>query len=191
MTWVPSGSHAGRLLVAVPELADPHFRRSVVLLLDHDRQGALGVVLDRPSDIVVEDVLPGWGALAAEPGRVHTGGPVQPEAAICLARLPADSGRRPGLALVPGSRRLATVDLDGDPDEIGAHLAGLRVFAGYAGWAPEQLDAEISAGGWFVVDALPGDVLAPDPEHLWRDVLRRQGLPLALAANFPADPSLN
>ena len=99
--------------------------------------------------------------------------------------------RRAGLAPLPGSRLLATVDLDGDPEEVRPHLVAIRVFAGYAGWAPEQLDAEIAAGGWYVVDALPGDVLAADPGHLWRDVLRRQGLPLALAANFPADPSLN
>jgi putative transcriptional regulator len=181
---------AGRLLVATPVLRDPHFDRAVLLLLQHDEEdGALGVVLDRVTGTEVDEVLPGWGAVAAGPGLVHEGGPVQREAAICLGR------RRPGapssgaFSELEGSPGLGTVDLDSEPDEL--PVEAVRVFAGYAGWSPGQLESEVDEGAWWVLDSLPGDVLTPRPDLLRAQVLRRQGPPLAFAAVLPDDPSLN
>jgi putative transcriptional regulator len=179
---------AGRLLVATPLLPDPNFDRTVVLLLAQSEEGALGVVLNRPSEMEVDSPLPRWERLAADPRVVFFGGPVAPGAAICLARMPA--GRpTPGWTAIAGE--IGTLDLEQDPDDVAARVAQIRVFAGYAGWGPGQLEGEIAAGAWFVVDAEPADAMAEDPEQLWKRVLRRQGADLALVAAFPADPSSN
>ena len=183
------GLAAGRLLVATPLLGDPHFARSVVLLLQHDDEdGALGLVLDRETATPVGEVLPGGGRLAAGSGLVHEGGPVQPEAAICLGRLVP--GRSTGsFSELEGSPGLGTVDLDADPAEVG--VEAVRVFAGYAGWSAGQLEAEVDEGAWWVLDGLPGDALSPRPDLLRATVLRRQGPPLAFAAVLPEDPTHN
>jgi putative transcriptional regulator len=86
---------------------------------------------------------------------------------------------------------LGTLDLERDPDDLAMGVEAIRVFAGYAGWGPGQLEREIEAGAWFIVPAEPGDVMSDDPEQLWKRVLRRQGGQLAVVATFPADPSLN
>lgn len=186
---------AGRLLVASPVLDDPNFTRTVVLLLEHTEDGALGLVLNRPSAASVSDALPRWADQAAEPGHVFLGGPVEPQAAICLAA--AEAGEPPAgwrplepAHPTPAGPRLGVLDLGIDPWEGGGRLR-LRVFAGYAGWSADQLEAEISMGGWYVVDAAPQDALSPDPADLWRTVLRRQGGNLALVSTFPTDPRLN
>lgn len=181
-------SWAGRLLVATPTLLDPHFVRTVVLLLQHDDEdGALGVVLTRPSETAVHEVLPSWAPAVGVPDVVFAGGPVQPTAAVCLGRLSAPGGPDEGWAPLPDPL-LGTVDLDRLPF---AGLAEVRVFAGYAGWSVEQLEAEVEAGAWWVLDALPGDAFTPRPELLWEQVLRRQGPPLAFAVTYPPDPTLN
>ena len=179
----------GRLLVATPGLHDSNFDRTVVLVLEHTPQGAMGVVLNRPSDLVVGAPLPAWQSFAADPGVVFYGGPVQPGAAIGLARRTEGGGGDEGWSPVLG--RLGTVDLSVPPGAAGAFVEEVRVFAGYAGWGPAQLDGEIAAGAWVVVDADPADALSPDPEHLWRAVLRRQRGSVAWLANFPPDLSLN
>lgn len=189
----------GRLLVAAPALLDPHFVRTVVLLLEHDRNsGALGVVLTRPSETGVAQILPDWAALATDPSVVHVGGPVSPSGAIGLAALRADARAAvpAGLfATLPagehGSLVLGTVDLDGDVATLGPAVAALRIFAGYAGWGVGQLEAEVSEGGWYVVDALPLDPFTAAPERLWHDALTRQGPPLSLVTRMPLDPSQN
>jgi putative transcriptional regulator len=182
-------SLTGRLLVATPALRDPNFERTVVLLVAHEEGGALGVVLNRATEVPVAEVLGSWGSLAGEPSVVFEGGPVQPEAAICLART------RPGIDALNGFNRVAgavgTVDLSGDPDMLRDGVLGVRVFAGYAGWRPGQLENEISGGSWFVFDALPGDAFAHRPDDLWSMVLRRQGGLMAAVAHYPSDPSLN
>ena len=185
MTW------SGRLLVATPALEEPTFRRTVILLLQHGGDdGALGVVLNRPSGTDVAEVLPSWGELVDAPGLVHVGGPVQPEAAICLGRVrPGAQG--PALALLPAQPVLATVDLDAPPEAVTPLVQHLRVFAGYAGWSAGQLEAEVDEGSWWVLDALPGDPFSPAPELLWRQVLRRQGGALALVSTYPDDPTHN
>lgn len=180
----------GQLLVATPSLRDPNFERTVVLLVAHEEGGALGVVLNRATEVPVSEVLGQWGALAGDPAVVFEGGPVQPESAICLARTrPGASPPRRGFHRVSGA--IGTVDLAGDPGALRDSVEGVRVFAGYAGWAPGQLENEIATGSWFVFDALPGDAFVPRPDDLWPMVLRRQGGILAAVAMFPSDPSLN
>ena len=180
-------SLAGRLLVATPALADPHFERSVVFVLEHDNEGALGVVLNRPTPVDVSEVLEPWAELAGEPGVVFQGGPVALDAALALAVVP---GAGPlGWRRVHGS--IGVVDLDAPPEVLAAEVGSLRVFAGYAGWGAEQLERELDEGAWYVVDSEPGDVCAPEPERLWRAVLRRQHGSLAMLATYPDDPSLN
>lgn len=182
---------AGSALVAAPGLEDPNFRRTVVLIIDHRPSGTLGVVLNRPSDVAVHDVLPLWGPHTTAPSSLYVGGPVQQRAALCVAALPAgvDAERTEGMVKVRGS--LALVDLDADPDLLAGRVRGLRVFAGYAGWGQGQLANEINRGDWLVVPALPDDVLAPPEVDLWGRILRRQGMPLALLATYPIDPILN
>ncbi len=191
MTGTPEESgavRAGRLLVATPALTDPHFTRTVVLLLQHDAdEGALGIVLTRPSGTGVGEVVPSWSGLAAGPAVVFTGGPVQPEAAICLGRVVPGTPAGPAFAPLADAQ-LGTVDLDAPPTDGLRHV---RLFAGYAGWGAGQLEDEVAEGAWWVLDALPGDAFAARPERLWGDVLRRQGLPLAWQATAVADPRLN
>ena len=177
----------GRLLVATPGLSDPNFSRTVVLMIEHGDEGALGVVLNRPSELEVSEPLPAWADMAAQPPVVFVGGPVSPSSAICLGRVAVVEGD--GWEPVVGP--LGAVDLNLEPEEVTPRPEVVRVFAGYAGWGPHQLEAEILSGGWFVVDAEPDDVLSPQPDDLWSDVLRRQRGRLALFAGYPDDPSVN
>lgn len=179
----------GKLLVATPALTHPTFHRTVILVLDHGDHGALGVIVNRPSPIDVDTVLPSWQAHASDPGRVFTGGPVSQESALCLARVPGDRIEPDGLRWIYGS--LAVVDLEMSPAEICRHVAGLRVFAGYSGWSAGQLEDEIEEGSWFVVDAEPPDAFSNAPEGLWEAVLRRQPGDLAFVASYPDDPEMN
>ena len=182
------GSLRGRLLVANPRLPDPNFDRTVVLVLTHSGEGALGLVLNRPSDTEVAESLPGWEDVASAPAVVFIGGPVEQSTVICLGQQVASTSLDDGWAPVAG--HLGTFDLDQGPGAA-AGLAGLRLFAGYAGWGPGQLEAEVGRGGWFVVDAEGGDAVADEPDSLWRVVLRRQRSSLALVAAYPNDPSAN
>lgn len=169
----------GRLLVATPRLVDPNFWRTVVLVLQHDEEGSLGLVLNRPTLEPVEAHIPAWGPLAAPPGRVHYGGPVEPEMAIGLG-----AGQEGEPTAVPG---LSIVDL---ADEPGPHPATIRVYSGYSGWGAGQLEAEIADGSWYVLPASPDDPF-DRPEGQWSRVLRRQSGHLALVATFPEDVRLN
>jgi putative transcriptional regulator len=188
MTTMSSRSHAGKLLVATPVIGDPNFERTVVLLLEHSDEGAFGLVLNRPTELDLLDPLPQWYSFAAAPCVVFVGGPVEQERAIALAR--ADGARDVvGWHAVLGS--VGTLDLNRRPDEVGPGLGELRVFAGYAGWGAAQLEGEIDAGAWFVVDADPEDVLCEDPTLLWSGVLKRQSGAMALFALYPPDPALN
>lgn len=181
---------AGRLLVAVPGLPDPNFRRTVVLLLDHSTDGAFGVVVNRPLEIDVEAVLPDWHPFTAEPHLLFQGGPVGLDGALGVALLPSAGAAAPaGVDRVVGP--FALVDLDARPVDLIEQVTELRVFAGHSGWAAGQLEAEIEAGDWIVVDAEAGDPFTADPERLWSAVLRRQGGDLALLSTAPDDPRLN
>ncbi|MER5742476.1 YqgE/AlgH family protein [Streptomyces sp. NPDC059913] len=181
-------SLTGRLLVATPALADPNFDRAVVLLLDHDEEGSLGVVLNRPTPVGVRDILTPWAGLAGEPDVIFQGGPVSLDSALGVAVIPGDEGPL-GWRRVYGA--IGLVDLEAPPELLAAALGSLRIFAGYAGWGPGQLEAELTEGAWYVVESEPGDVSSPRPERLWRAVLRRQRSELAMIATYPDDPSLN
>ena len=180
---------AGMLLLASPELVDPNFADTVVLLLDADEDGAMGVVLNRPSPVPVISVLADWGDLVAEPEVLFRGGPVSPEGALAVA-LVRDPDEVP-VGLRPVTDRLALVDLDGEVTELDAAIDGVRIFAGYAGWGAGQLEGEIAGGDWYVVPALPPDPFRADPTDLWREVMRRQPGELAWHVNRPVDPELN
>jgi putative transcriptional regulator len=179
----------GRLLVATPTLEDPNFRRTVVLVLDHSDDGALGIVVNRPLEVDVAAVLPAWQPYTTNPGRLFQGGPVQLDSALGLVAVPGDGREPEGVRRIIGS--LGLVDLDTPPDALAGDVAGLRIFAGYAGWSSGQLEDEIGEGAWYVVDSEPRDPFTDAPEGLWRAVLRRQRGDLALVSTYPDDPSMN
>jgi putative transcriptional regulator len=176
---VVDGTLGGQLLVATPLLIDPNFWRSVVLILQHDDDGSLGLVLNRPTVERVETHIPVWGPVAAKPGTVHFGGPVEPRVAIGLAT--GQGGEPTG---IPG---LSIVDLEAEPGE---GTFAVRIYSGYAGWGQGQLEMEIAEGSWYVVPASPDDPF-DRPEGQWSRILRRQNGHLALVSTFPDDVDLN
>jgi len=177
----------GSLLVAAPALLDPTFQRTVVYVIEHRGEGTLGVILNRPSETPVDEVLPSWAGHTSRPHAVFIGGPVEQKTALCLAALRTglDPAKVDGVVSVNGP--IALVDLDGDPAVLAPRLRGLRVFAGYAGWDSGQLAGEVGRGDWIIVSALPDDVLIDADGDHWGRVLRRQGMPLALLATFPLE----
>lgn len=177
------------LLVATPILLDPNFADAVVLLLDTDESGALGVVLNRPTPVPVADVLPDWRDVVSEPEVLYQGGPVSPDGALAVGLVRDDE--EPPLGFRAVLDRLGLLDLDTPAALVEGGLAGLRIFAGYAGWGAGQLAAEIEEGSWYLVPGHAGDVFRPDPTDLWRDVLRRQPGQLAWHSTRPVDPDLN
>lgn len=179
----------GMLLVATPALLDPNFADTVVLLLDVTEEGALGVVLNRPSPILVAEVLDAWRDVVAEPEVLFHGGPVSPEGAIAVALLRDVDDVPVGFREVVG--RLGVVDLDTPVELLEGSLSGMRVYAGYAGWGAEQLREEIREGSWYVVASEAGDAFRFDTAELWREVLRRQPGMLAWHSTRPVDPELN
>lgn len=184
---------AGQLLVAAPALTDPNFTRTVVLMLDHDDAGSLGVVLNRPSRVAVGEVLAPWAPLASDPGVVFRGGPVGLDGALGLAAV-GSVPVRPDAGPVgwrPVVGAVGLVDLDTPTEVLGGALRHLRIFAGYAGWGAGQLGDELREGAWIIADSQATDVFATDPDRLWGDVLRRQPGELPFLATRPADPSLN
>ena len=185
-------STKGRLLVATPLLGDPNFERTVVLMLEHSAEGALGIVLNRPSPLPVEEPLPDWARFAPEPPVVFVGGPVAKGSVIALARRADDRQHRmPDGAWEQVLDGVGVLDLGVDDVVVGSALSAVRVFTGYAGWGEGQLEAEITEGAWWTVDASVDDATTVDPEHLWRTVLRRQHGPLRLFAHYPADITAN
>lgn len=192
--------------MANPLLPDPNFDRTVVLLIAHDDEGALGLVLNRPSQMDVSEPLPQWEHLAAEPAVLFLGGPVQHQAVICLARNRPSSanGSPPGMPVTDGDGDtdgddeagwkevvpgVATIDLDQHPGAVADRVRQVRMFAGYAGWSAGQLEAEIASGAWWTVEAEPADAFTLEPGDLWERVLRRQAFPLAYVSWFPEDPA--
>ena len=175
----------GHLLIAGPGLLDPNFRRTVVLVGEHSEEGALGVILNRASETTVDEAVPELTALVDGIESVHVGGPVQPSAIVVLAEF-IDPERADALVL----DSVGFLPSEVDPDALG-ELRRARVYAGYAGWGPGQLDDELEEGSWIVEPALPEDVFTGDPDELWSDVLRRKGGPFGVLALMPPDPSLN
>jgi putative transcriptional regulator len=200
LTWqahhgsMEAPSLSGRLLAATPQLGDPNFRRTVVLIVEDDsEEGTLGVVLNRPTEIPLDQVLEAWTGLASGPQVVFRGGPISPNSALALA-LAHGSDEPVGWRSLDGSpmmARIGLVDLGAPPELLAGGISSMRVFAGYSGWGAGQLRDEISEGAWYVLPGEPADAFAAEPEQLWPQVLRRQGGDLALVATFPDDPAWN
>ncbi len=180
-------SLTGHLLVATPQIEDGVFHRSVVLLLQHDADGAQGVVLNKVLDAEVDAVLPGWGDEVSPPRSLFQGGPVQVDSALGLVVL---AGAPPtGVQDLFGG--VGLVDLDSAPEVVGDAVLGVRIFIGYAGWSPGQLEAEVRTGSWYVVPLASADVVTDDPDGLWASVLARQPGRLRAVSFLPEDPSIN
>ena len=182
---------AGTLLLANIDLYEPTFRRSVIYVVEHNDGGTLGVVLNRPSETAVYNVLPQWSDLVARPKTMFIGGPVKRDSALCLGtlRVGADPDGVEGLRHVAG--RIVMVDLDADPETVAGPVEAVRIFAGYSGWTIGQLEGEIERDDWIVLSALPSDVLVAPRVDLWSRVLRRQPLPTSILATHPIDLSRN
>lgn len=171
-------SLGGNLLIASPSMSD-YFHRTVVLVVEHNDEGAFGLVLNRPSEATVGEVAPDLAGLIGPDNVLHIGGPVQSNAVTAVGE---HEDRAEATKLIVGN--VGMVDLDQPPE-----LAQVRVFAGYAGWSAGQLDGEVEAEAWIVAEALPGDPFAEG--DLWAAVLERMGNEFALLARMPSDPSLN
>jgi putative transcriptional regulator len=176
----------GHLLIAGPDLKDPNFRRTVVLIGEHGEEGAMGVVLNRPSPVTVGDAVPPLAELVEDGDVVHVGGPVQPQAIVVLGDF-VDVEQ--AASVVVGSIGFVPGEIEGADDVPG--LARARVYAGYAGWGAGQLESELAESSWIVEPAEPDDVFTSHPDELWSEVLRRKGGPFAILATMPVDPRAN
>ena len=172
-------SLAGQLIVATPALADPNFWRTVALIVQHDADGCVGLVLNRATEEPVNNHLPAWTQHVTEPKVVNYGGPVDPEVAIALGQTTA--GESTG---VPG---LSIIDLESDP---AAHRGSVRIYSGYSGWDGGQLEDEVSSGAWYIVTARPDDPFQ-DLDSLWRSVLKRQLGMLSIVSTYTEETDLN
>ena len=169
----------GQLLIAAPALGD-YFHRAVVLMIEHTGEGAMGVVVNRPSEVLVADALPQLAELAEPDEVIYLGGPVSRDSVIAVGDFedPSQAAR-----LVVGDVGLI------DPDVADPELRAMRAFAGYAGWGPGQLESELEEDAWIVEPAQPEDAFLGD--QAWPAVLARKGGAYTLLARMPADPSLN
>jgi putative transcriptional regulator len=177
-----------QLLVSVPDMGDDNFDQTVVYVVEHNDEGALGLVLNRPSETPVAEHLPQLSDPVVSPAVFFVGGPVAVGGLLALGRRRLDAEVQ---HVAPLAGPLALVDpealVNGEVEGVDA----VRLFTGYSGWGPRQLDAELAAGAWHVVGAMPDDVLCSDPDGLWRAVMRRQGGRLASQGLYPEDPSVN
>lgn len=165
---------------------DPNFRKTVVLVVEHEDDGAVGLILNRRSETSVAEASPVLAPLVSAGEPVFVGGPVQPDAVLVLAEF--------GDVEDAGEIVLETIGFppaEADPDDLRETTSRARVFAGYAGWSPGQLEAELAGSDWLVEEAVPDDVFAADPERLWKAVVERKGGPFRLVGTMPADPWLN
>jgi len=188
--FMTSPQTKGRLLLATPPLEDPNFDRTVIYVLEHHEDGAIGLVLNRPSDEALEAPLDRWIDLQTAPSSVFTGGPVETNAMIGMATTKVEA-EGPVEHITPISGLIASTDLSADPAIVAAHVDTVRVFRGYAGWSAGQLNIEIDQGAWLVLDAEIEDVFSDRPDELWHTVLKRQPGRLSWLALAPDDLSLN
>jgi putative transcriptional regulator len=176
----------GQLLVAAPSLEDPNFARTVVIVGEHNEDGALGVVLNRPSETEVAEAVPDLADLVEDGEIVHVGGPVQTSAVLVLAEF-AEPEQAQQLVVDD----VGFLAVDEEEERIATALERARVFAGYAGWGPGQLEAELAREDWIVEPAVGEDIFCDDPDTLWSRVLERKGGQYRLLARMPLDPSVN
>lgn len=186
---VPMPPLPGDLLVAAVGDQDRFFANAVILLLESDDTGALGVVLNHIASVDLDLALPGWAQQVSAPQVMFRGGPCEPMGALCLARL--DPAKPTPPSFRPVFKDLGLINLDADAATVGAGVAELRIFSGYAGWAPGQLEAEIQRGMWYVCGGRVEDAFTPEPEQLWRQVLRRSPGEAAFLSTWTCEPELN
>ena len=179
-------SARGQLLIAGPSLLDPNFWRTVVLVVEHTEEGALGLVLNRPSETTVGDAVPALEPLVDSDGQLFIGGPVQPSSVIVLGEF-----EDPTDAALLAFDDVGVLGAGSSPEESVVGLRSGRAFVGHAGWGPSQLDDEIERGDWILEPARLLDAFADDPQELWSSVLTRKGGNYALIARMPPDPSVN
>jgi len=182
---VDPDSLRGKLLIASPALEDPNFDRTVVLITEHGEEGAMGIVLNRPSESEVAAVIPELEAIAGEEP-IFVGGPVQPEALVVLGEF-SDPGAAAWIVVAGVGLVSAQTDLEELPESVRRG----RVYAGFSGWGPGQLEDEIEEEAWIVEAPMPAELFPEDPDTLWSDVLDRMGGEYAIVARMPEDPSLN
>jgi putative transcriptional regulator len=177
----------GKLILAAPALKDPNFARAVVLIAEHSEEGAMGLVLNRPSEAPIGDAVPDLTWVADSDAPVYVGGPVAPNGVIVLAEWvdPAQA-----VVLIDDDLGFVPGDTE-DTDALAAAVRRARVYAGHAGWGPGQLEDEIAEDAWIVEAPLRDELFSEDPEGLWSAVLRRKGREFALLSTMPPDPSLN
>jgi putative transcriptional regulator len=175
----------GKLLIASPALVDPNFARSVVLMTEHTEEGAMGIVLNRPAETPARDLLPALEEVAAE-DPLFIGGPVQPQAVVLLAEF-ADPDAAAWIVVADVGLASAETDIG----ELAPAVRRGRFYAGYSGWGPGQLEAELEQDSWIVEAPLPRELFPDDPETLWQDVLERKGGQYTLISRMPEDPSMN
>jgi putative transcriptional regulator len=176
----------GQILIATPTLLDPNFRRSVVLMLEHNDDGAVGIVLNRPSETPTAKAVPDLSEVVADGDPVFIGGPVSPGSVIALGEF-----LDPLAVQGPVCGAIGPIEFDEDIATLTDRVSRVRAFAGYSGWAPGQLEGEIEEEAWFMAPALPGDIYSDEPLHLWARVLERMGGPYKLVARMPDDPRMN
>lgn len=181
----PVNALTGSLLISNASLFDPNFRKTVVLVGHHDDDGAVGVVLNRSLHVRVDEAVPPLAAFVAPGEPLFVGGPVQPDAAVVIAEFldPAQAG-------VIAFDHIGFLPEEADHEHL-TGVARARVFAGYAGWGPGQLEDELAEDAWLVVPATADDVFHDEPARLWDDVVRRLGPAHELLRLMPADPSVN
>jgi putative transcriptional regulator len=181
-------STAGKLLISSPSMSDLNFDRTVVFMLEHSPDGALGVVLNRPTPIDVVEAVPQWTPLTADPRVVFIGGPVAQGSVLALARS-STAEETPEFTPVLGP--VGVLDVSNDPGDLITSIVEVRFFTGYSGWGPGQLERELSGGAWFVIEADPDDPLTPAPDALWAEALKRQDGVEAMRAQDPRHHWLN
>ena len=176
----------GKLLIASPALVDPNFARTVVFLTEHNEDGAMGIVLNRPSETAVGEVVPELAGVAPGGDPVYVGGPVQPSALVVLAEF-----SDPSVAAWIVVADVGFVSAEAETEELEQATSRGRVYAGYSGWGGGQLEAELEADSWIVEPPIPTELFPEDPASLWSEVLARKGGEYGLLARMPEDPSLN
>ena len=179
-------SARGQLLIAGPTLLDRNFWRTVVLMVEHNREGALGLVLNRPSETSVGEAVPQLEELLDSGDPLFIGGPVQPSSVIVLAQFEDPSG-----AALVAFEDVGVLGTGASLEDPAPGVRRGRAFVGHAGWGPGQLDGELERGDWILEPATARDAFSSDPEELWQEVLTRKGGSYALIARMPADPSVN
>lgn len=181
-------SYEGRLLISKPSFHDDSFAGTIIFIVEHDNGGAIGLILNRPSGLLVGDAFAAWESLVPEGEPIFSGGPVDEGAMVVLADGSFPEGDDDGEVALG----LRSVDFEVQAPLMRADgVDRIRVFAGYTGWGSGQLESEMALGAWWIVEGNKADVFNDDPASLWKNVLRRSGSELAWFAHYPADPTLN